>query len=343
MACVLGVNGPNDLLQGDDISRIKATGVKHVLELHRFASRWSEYHSAGITVHARYDARGALRTPEQEAATFASFLNTTPYLGGTARYRNEPAVSVEGIGGPDDWALWLGPEAYSTTPWMVWAQWLLRFGRAVKQLTNCAVFAPAMSPGVPGAERWIEATAASAEAAGFDGMDGHVYGSPEECRQQLILLRSVWPAFRRLMVTEHNFGGGRRYDLNQYAADLPRVLDLCAEFRVEAMFVFIWRWAHPDMYLPTTLDVKGTVVEKAIMSMAKSVAWPVEATPMSLKDQFPAQFMEWEAAGGIENNFRKHLLGIKALPATMADIALLAGEMRADVDQLQNVIASLSK
>lgn len=78
------------------------------------------------------------------------------------------------------------------------------------------------------------------------------------------------------------------------------------------------------------------------MDECGQLQWTPQETVTSLQEQFPAQFAGWEAAGGIENNFRKHLLGIKALPATMANLVFLANEMKADVDQLQNVIATLS-
>ena len=54
-----------------------------------------------------------------------------------------------------------------------------------------------------------------------------------------------------------------------------------------------------------------------------------------LKDQYPDLYAQWEAAGGVENNLRAHLLGIGVLKATPADLKFLADEADASITQLR--------
>ncbi len=63
-----------------------------------------------------------------------------------------------------------------------------------------------------------------------------------------------------------------------------------------------------------------------------------EVPAMALKEQFPEQFRQWDAAGGVENNFRKHLLGIGALKPTPDDLKFLAGEVQASAAQLKGAL-----
>ena len=59
---------------------------------------------------------------------------------------------------------------------------------------------------------------------------------------------------------------------------------------------------------------------------------------MTLAEQYPNEYQAWVAAGGIENNFRKHLLGIGSIKPTPDDLKMLARECRASVDQLVNAL-----
>jgi len=59
----------------------------------------------------------------------------------------------------------------------------------------------------------------------------------------------------------------------------------------------------------------------------------------NLSQQYPVQYAEWVAAGGIEANFRLHLLGIGAIPATAKDVLDLA---RTALAQAKGVLDNLS-
>ena len=59
---------------------------------------------------------------------------------------------------------------------------------------------------------------------------------------------------------------------------------------------------------------------------------------MTLAEQYPNEYQAWVAAGGIENNLKKHLLGIGSITPTADDLKMLARECRASVDQLVNAL-----
>lgn len=53
-------------------------------------------------------------------------------------------------------------------------------------------------------------------------------------------------------------------------------------------------------------------------------------------ERFPEAFAEWQAAGGVEANFRIHCLAIMpSLPVTMADVLTAIGNMRASAAQVE--------
>ncbi len=61
---------------------------------------------------------------------------------------------------------------------------------------------------------------------------------------------------------------------------------------------------------------------------------------MTLVQQYPVAFAEWETAGGIETNFRDHLLGLQALPSDNGAMRHLISQTRAKCSQLQGVLAN---
>jgi len=85
----------------------------------------------------------------------------------------------------------------------------------------------------------------------------------------------------------------------------------------------------------------GAWNEGYIVSEDEAKGLVYEGVSMSLRDQFPDLFSQWEAAGGIENNFRSHLLAIGALPPTKADLLMLADEAKAKLEQMRLVAQKL--
>lgn len=44
----------------------------------------------------------------------------------------------------------------------------------------------------------------------------------------------------------------------------------------------------------------------------------------SLQEQFPSQYQQWADAGGIESNFRRHLIALGEIKATQKDLLEVA-------------------
>ncbi len=80
---------------------------------------------------------------------------------------------------------------------------------------------------------------------------------------------------------------------------------------------------------------------EAIYAAATAAERPPEEKPVTLAEQYPTQYQQWVAAGGVTNNFRAHLLGIGVISPTKADVPILAGQVKAATDQLTNVVARL--
>ncbi len=59
-----------------------------------------------------------------------------------------------------------------------------------------------------------------------------------------------------------------------------------------------------------------------------------------LSEQFPNEYNAWINAGGIENNFRAHLLGIGVLQPTNNDLAFLVEQMQASSNQVRNLVTN---
>jgi hypothetical protein len=62
---------------------------------------------------------------------------------------------------------------------------------------------------------------------------------------------------------------------------------------------------------------------------------------VKLSEQYQAEYQEWVAAGGVENNLRAHLLAIGSLKPTKEDVPILAGQVKAATEQLAAVVAQL--
>lgn len=63
---------------------------------------------------------------------------------------------------------------------------------------------------------------------------------------------------------------------------------------------------------------------------------------MALKDQFPADYAAWVAAGGDpEASFRAHLMGIGRLPAGKAEAIALADSLKGTAEQIKNIVTAL--
>lgn len=164
------------------------------------------------------------------------------------RVRNEPNIESPGRT-PDDWYRYNCDLAEGTSD-------------------SIKLFIGAISPGISG---WLDWFRASVKAqTGFSGIDAHIYGNPQEFENTLKIIRDIYDGV--LYVTEYNFGAGREYDLQQYANDWPKILDICNQYKVDLCSVFIWEWINPDSSLKTTVNVKDTPMESALKQTPQSVS-----------------------------------------------------------------------
>ncbi len=96
---------------------------------------------------------------------------------------------------------------------------------------------------------------------------------------------------------------------------------------VAAMFLY----CSGGVYGWSGFEVAGVPEIESLMQEVVKVA--------SLQEQFAAEYQAWVAAGGITNNFRKHLIGIGRIQPTADDLRMLAAECGASVAQMQAAIA----
>lgn len=69
---------------------------------------------------------------------------------------------------------------------------------------------------------------------------------------------------------------------------------------------------------------------------------PLPAAVRDLRAEYPTHFAEWDKAGGIEDNFRAHLLGIGALLPTRDDIGMLVDQAQAALSQIEGALDALT-
>lgn len=191
------------------------------------------------------------------------------------------------------------------------------------------------SPGFAGWESWYD----GAEVA--DGIAVHAYG---EMGHMVGVVSQVLERFpeKRLWISEVNFGPGpdRAVNRDVWARDhFKPFLDWCSQWpQIEAVSYFAYRWPNPDMAMATPVDGAGTGIETVLRE------WQEEEQSggtMLLQEQFPDIYREWVNAGGIENNFRDHVLALGALPATKDDLRGLVDQLRAKADQVVKVANAL--
>ena len=249
MITEFGLGLCNRELIADDWPRIRACGVRHLVDLHWFCGRWGTLAKEGAKVHARIDTRGPLGDPAEEARDTAEKVKVLGAYVEDWRRRNEPNIESPGV-----------------TP-RQWGDWLAAYGKALKSLCPAAKFyAPAVSPGAADWLDWLAETARGAREGGLDGLDLHAYGMAGEVSRQVEAARSLWSG--PLLWTEYNFGAGRAVDIAEYAGWLPTILSVANQSDIDVVCLFIWEWHKPDMALPTSCNVKGTVVETRLRELA---------------------------------------------------------------------------
>lgn len=331
----VGLHFPNRALVGGELDAILSLGCQDYLIFLPIeqAGYWAgvaddlKRRCPGARVHVRIERRGALDVGgdcdllTMAAAAFGE--TATSY-----RCRNEPNLESPGV-----------------TP-RGWGDYLSRLGAWLPTGIREKTFAPALSP-CGDWLTWLQETAGALNAleAGhmpLAGLDAHAYGWPSQVSQVLAAYRQLWGG--RLLLTETNPGAGNQFDEGRWRGDVGPVIDVAEGHGVEAVCFFIWYWDHPDTAwpMPSHLNIRDyPLVQAAIRAAALAAEKDGTTMPTSLREQYPTQFTEWEKAGGVENNFRAHLIGIGAIKPTKGDLLLLAGEARARVNQLEGALKAL--
>lgn len=68
-----------------------------------------------------------------------------------------------------------------------------------------------------------------------------------------------------------------------------------------------------------------------------------EGEKMGLREEYGALYEEWERAGGVEDNFRAHLLGIGALPVDTAGLRFLVERGKAALEQMDRGLTRMEQ
>jgi hypothetical protein len=244
----LGINWPNRALLPDDLPRMAACGFADaVVFLTDLGQLQGDVDAVlalrkaqpGARVHLRIERRGTL----DAAADFAALAKvawTFGTLADSLSIRNEPTIES-----PD-------------VTLAAWVAYLTELGELVKEpALPVRIFAPPLSPGSPDFAAWLGATAIAARH--FAGLWVHAYGDLDQVGAVLRAARASWAG--RLVCTEYNPGAGQAFSLGDWTAAIPRVLALSYELGVESVCLFTWEWDHPDMVLPTSVNVRGSAVE----------------------------------------------------------------------------------
>lgn len=286
-------------------------------------------------------------TPEEQVPDLLAAQAAVPGLGIVARIHAENIVTFN----PEEWAeecvrrvlvlVRAGVNIIAVIPcnepnieapeelredWDYQVDWYTRFSREWHLLTlgrgdsssHLAVDLdlPALSP----TGNWLAGLDAYEHADLhdlFDRFDAHCYPGSETAYRQVM---ARFPD-RPVSVTEFN-----GIDPASFLAGLPE--------DVEDAYWFIWRWENPPEGSPD-VDLAGSEYEQSF-SLADNI--PDEGGTMDLEELFPDLFNAWVEAGGIHNNFRKHLLGVGAVPAVREDLDFLVDEAASGLAQLRGTL-----
>jgi hypothetical protein len=272
MSTLLGCHAPNRHFESGELNRMLAMGcLSYVVYVDNLsdAAYWvgicQQIRAAQPTaqIHVRLEKRGGLGNPTDEATQASGVANLFVNLATSWTWRNEPNIECD-----------------ANVTAAQWGSWLTTFLQQAKVRSLVPLYAPPVSPGARDANAFLDATAQSAKAAAVVGWHAHAYGNPNvvaEYETDLWKHRSRWGG--KLVVTEYNFGAGRPYSLTQYAAEIPEACRKAVNYNVDSVNVFIWQWRAPDIHLPTTVDVRDTVIEPAMKSMQKSYGGTPVPTP----------------------------------------------------------------
>ncbi len=244
------------------------------------------------------------------------------------RYR-DAGMDVEGVGDNEPRIEAPGKTIKQTTLWRS------IFGQEVKeQLPNLRLHCGADAPGEHLEDDWFYQRDHDLQAI-YDVRDAHAY-TPEQLAQVALARRlfklPVW-------LTEFN-----QMLPSQVLANAPAGVEACCYFILSGEGrenVRYWLLTNATYYDDFKTARNGeTPSQDAPLSPSEGIPelQNIHGGSMALKDEHPDEFAAWEAAGGVENNFRKHLLGIGVIAATAEDLEFLADEAASGIAQLKGTL-----
>jgi GH25 family lysozyme M1 (1,4-beta-N-acetylmuramidase) len=186
-------------------------------------------------------------TGRPDPAELAARLAEPPFAGRRVQLANEPNLPQEGFGGgPADYAAWF-------------------VAVADRAPADARLYYAGMSPGPADWRDWYTDPAAAAAIARAAGICTHAYGTAKQMQEVVAFLAELYPQTPQ-WIGETNFGAGQAVDIDHWAGvEFAPFLDWCAAVpQVEAVCYFAYRWATPDMALPTPVDGAGTAVESVL-------------------------------------------------------------------------------
>ncbi|MDA8189778.1 MAG: hypothetical protein M0T85_16685 [Dehalococcoidales bacterium] len=198
--------------------------------------------------------------------------------------------------------------------WATHLDWFLRFACAFCNLDKTTkLHIPAPSPGQAGyVDAWLLIGRSRELMALYDVADAHCYPGSERCYEDLHAAIRTLP----ISITEFN-----AMDPAAYLTSLPTYVRDASWFILSGEQDQRPYWLMGSRYYDSFKGYKSSGGET-----------------MSLREQFQEQYTAWEAAGGPENNFRKHAIAIGLIQPTADDLKFLADEAVVSAQQLKNSV-----
>ncbi|MCL5264152.1 MAG: glycosyl hydrolase [Chloroflexi bacterium] len=307
MANKFGIHVSNEPIDYADLDRMIGVGCDNYVLLHHQADYLPRLRQStnGVILVRYYDTKLLEKNPVEFAGEVATeAFKYEPYTHHLV-FDNELNLDYE------------GGQNYDNVQYV--AKWKTIVAAELKRL--CPWLQIHAGPFAPVADWWNYFVAMLAYQDSYDIIDVHAYGTFRKMKAIVEAVKSQ--TNKPLFISECN--GPGTLEFMRWAQSQPYVLAAC---------YFIWHWHNPDMP-EWDKDLRSSALETQIKEIVK------EDTVMGLVEQFPAQFEEWEAAGGIENNFRSHLLAVGALQPTKADLLGLIDEAKSKNEQVRLVAQAL--
>lgn len=199
--------------------------------------------------------------------------------------------------------------------------------RIREQFPHVRVHLPAFSPSGSYLD-YYKACQSFISPALFDVVDVHTYGNIDELVKPYEAVHSLFPS-KPLLISEFNFGAGRRVDLPTWTQRhmLPFLLGLPSY--VEAAIWFVWRWDRPDPHVGNSLDLEGSWLESWLKNN--------EETSMNL-------YQLWlkEGGSGQRDAFVSHLRAIGKADADRAGFYGFPEQTGIDLDKIKRLARELN-